>query len=422
MKKLLIVLQVIVISCSSNNIEIDDENNNQVPEIIYPISKLNDYSAVNKKTSWYRTNISFDELYDVQSSKYNGFELKDNGDIVLYEAPYMPGKVNCCYYWNDLGQYIYSDLDGDGIKDLWAYHHKAPWPKNTNGLHLFVDDLATNNYDLQIGLTQVRKNVLSDFNNDGINEITLFSSGYDSYPFPGDSLAFFDVKNKKYNYLTDDIGYFHGGATGDIDLDGNEDIIAYSGGSAIIPTHPVFYKNKGSLNFELNNEIFLNFSDSDNYYTVELFDIDNDGYLDLFLGAKGVLLVIKNENGTFDRLKAVNIQSDINLEPMDIDFFDFDNDNVKDILVTNNINYNGYSLKLYNFSFQSFNEISSNYFDSTKFEGDNAWIKWIHIFDFDNDGDLDVVADGLFGEINPKQIGSNTYWKNTSGKFKRLPY
>ena len=42
---------------------------------------------------------------------------------------------------------------------------------------------------------------------------------------------------------------------------------------------------------------------------------------------------------------------DINLEPMDIDFFDFDNDNVKDILVTNNINYNGYSLKLYNFSF-----------------------------------------------------------------------
>ena len=79
-------------------------------------------------------------------------------------------------------------------------------------------------------------------------------------------------------------------------------------------------------------------------------------------------------------------------------------------------------LKLYNFSFQSFNEISSNYFDSTKFEGDNAWIKWIHIFDFDNDGDLDVVADGLFGEINPKQIGSNTYWKNNSGKFKRLPY
>ena len=115
----------------------------------------------------------------------------------------------------------------------------------------------------------------------------------------------------------------------------------------------------------------------------------------MFLGAKGVLLAIKNENGTFDRLKAVNIQSDINLEPMDIDFFDFDNDNVKDILVTNNINYNGYSLKLYNFSFQSFNEISSNYFDSTKFEGDNAWIKWIHIFDFDNDGDLDVVAEIL---------------------------
>ena len=77
MKKLLVFLPQIAISCSSNNFESDDENNTQDPESIYPISKLNDYSAVNKKTSWYRTNLSFDELYDVQSSKYNGFELKD---------------------------------------------------------------------------------------------------------------------------------------------------------------------------------------------------------------------------------------------------------------------------------------------------------------------------------------------------------
>jgi len=36
-------------------------------------------------------------------------------------------------------------------------------------------------------------------------------------------------------------------------------------------------------------------------------------------------------------------------------------------------------------------------------------------FDYDKDGDLDIVGDGLFGDIN----GNKIYWKNESGKFKR---
>ena len=136
----------------------------------------------------------------------------------------------------------------------------------------------------------------------------------------------------------------------------------------------------------------------------------------MFLGSTGVLLVIKNENGTFDRLKGINIQSDTNLEVMDIDFFDFDNDNIKEVLVMNNVSsYQGHSLNLYKFSFQSNSQITSSYFYETKFEGNNSWIKWIHIFDSDKDGDLDIVGDGLFGDIN----GNKIYWKNESGKFKR---
>ena len=413
---------LIFISCSSANLEpeIDDDsgNNGNEKEIVYPVSELNNYSSINKKTSWYRTNKSFDQLFDVAASRYRGFEKENNGDINLFvRGTFDQNKVNCCYYWNDLGQYLFTDLDSDGTKDLWAYYWKAPWPTNAKGLHLFVGNVETNeNYDLQTGLTQVRKNVLSDFNNDGKSEVMLFSGGYDAPPFPGDSLAFFDVLSKKYKYLSEDIGYFHGGATGDINNDGFEDIVAYSGGSVVIPVHPVFYQNDGSGNFELKNDIFLNFTDADNYYTVELFDIDNDGYLDLFLGSTGILLVIKNENGTFDRLKGINIQSDSNLEVMDIDFFDFDNDNIKEVLVMNNISgYQGHSLNLYKFSFQSNSQITSSYFDETKFEGNNSWIKWIHIFDYDKDDDLDIVGDGLFGDIN----GNKIYWKNESGKFKR---
>lgn len=251
----------------------------------------------------------------------------------------------------------------------------------------------------------------------GIKKLCFFSHGYDRDPWPGDSLAIFDVSNKKYRYLSDDIGFFHGGATGDINKDGFEDIIAYSGFSAIIPVHPLYYENNGSGNFELKNEIFLNFTDADNYYTVELFDIDNDGHLDLFLGSGGTLLIIKNENGTFDRSKGINIQSDNTLGVLDIDFFDFDGDNLKEILVMSEVSgYRGYSLNLYKFTFKNNSHITSNYFDQTKHEGsNNTWIRSIHVFDYDLDGDLDIVGDGLFGDINDKKI----HWKNENGKFKR---
>jgi len=421
MKKLILLLLFIplVFSCSSSE-STDEIIDNEEPSLKYPAGMLNSYSDINKNTSWYKTNISFDKLFNLKNSNYWGFEKLDNGSYKPFvQGSYNSNKVDCCYYWNDLGGYLYTDMNNDGSKDLWAYYLKAPWPTNMNGLHLYVDNANGDEYDLQIGLTQVRKQVLSDFNNDGVNEIMLFSSGFDADPFPGDSLAFFNAQNKKYSYLTDDIGYFHGGATGDVDLDGYQDIVAYSGGSAVIPVHPVFYKNLGSLNFNLNNEIFVNFSDNDNYYTVELFDINEDGFLDLFLGTTGALIIIKNENGIFDRNKGINIQTDQNLEVMDIDFFDFNDDGINDILVMNNKNgYNGYSLNLYRFSFETNGEITSNYFDITEHSGSNSWVKWLHIFDSDNDGDLDIIGDGLFGDLVDKQV----LWRNENGKFKRYQY
>ena len=43
-------------------------------EIQYPISDLNNYSTINKKTSWYQTNKSFDELHTINGTKYHVFE------------------------------------------------------------------------------------------------------------------------------------------------------------------------------------------------------------------------------------------------------------------------------------------------------------------------------------------------------------
>lgn len=199
--------------------------------LIYPINTLDSFTSINKTTSWYNTTRAMTSLFDVFASKYWGFELLSTGALI----PYNTGTTSTWsatknYYWNDLGTYLYTDFTGDGRKDLWAYYWKNPWPTNATGLHLFSEyESSSNVYDLQVGLTQVRKCVVSDMDNDKKPDIMLFSSGYDGMPFPGDSLGIFYPKDLKYQYLAQDIGYYHGGATGDINNDGLIDIVAYWG-------------------------------------------------------------------------------------------------------------------------------------------------------------------------------------------------
>ena len=85
--------------------------------------------------------------------------------------------------------------------------------------------------------------------------------------------------------------------------------------------------------------------------------------------------------------------------------------------MNNKHTYNGYYLKLYKFNFESYSDITGSYFDETQYDGENSWIKWLHIFDYDRDGDLDILADGLFGDLNKNNGNGIIYWKNTGEKF-----
>jgi hypothetical protein len=387
---------------------------------IFTNNQLDSISAINKTTSWFTTNKSFDRVFQVNASLYWGFELKPTGELIPYNITvsntFSPSKS---YYWNDLGAYIYTDLTGDGLKDLWAYYWKNPWPTNAPGLHLFSEyEKDPKTYDLQIGLVQVRKNVVTDLNNDKTPELVLFSSGYDRPPFPGDAIGIFNVKEKSYQYLNQDIGYFHGGATGDINNDGLIDIVAYSGYSVVIPVHPTAYINQGNNQFVLSNQIYRNFSvGNNNYYTVELFDITKDGKLDLLLGGVNKLILIPQENGEFNRNSAISFPIESDLEVMDIAFFDFNKDGQTDVLtMSNKAGYNGYGLRLFMNNKNVFTDVTASYFDIASGTGTNAWIKWIHLFDYDKDGDFDVVGDGLFGDLNGNK-GRKIWWKNKGGKF-----
>jgi hypothetical protein len=358
-------------------------------------------SSINKTTSWYRNTQSFDRL----------FSLKDSLQSISLN--------NLSGFQVDLGGYVYTDLNNDNKKDLFVYYHKSPWPSNEIGLNLFVEyESNKSNLDIQKGLTHIRKLALADLNKDGSDEIICFSSGHDTKPWPGDSIQIFYPKEKRYKYLSEDIGYFHGGATGDINNDGLIDILAYSGFSQNIKTHPTCYMNKGNGEFELKNDIFKSIKvGNDNFYTVELFDMNNDGWLDLLLGGLskgyGRFSIIYNNKGIFDNRVDLTIENSDS--PLDIGFMDLNQDGKMDLVLNcTSLNYD--LCKLYAFiqiDNYNFSNKTDEYFNQYQNNSKGTWIKWLRFFDYDDDGDVDVVGDGLYGNLFNKKI----WWENKLNKF-----
>ena len=390
--------------------------------IVYGVGTLDAYSPINKTTSWFQTTQSFSSLFNVEASYFIGFEQTQTQEKIPFNRSNAHlWNIQKEYYWFSKGTYVYADFTGDGKSDLWAYYFKSPWPTNAQGLQLFSEySLDSTKHDLQMGLQEVRKVAVAEMDNDGLKEIILFSTGYDNQPFPGDSIGIFKPHSKKYQYLNKDLGYFQGGAAGDINGDGKADIVAYSGGSKLVPIHPAAYLNSGNMNFQLANQSFKGFSNTtdDNYYTVELFDVTGDGQLDLCLGGKNRLRIVPNNKGIFNRKEAINIKVDLSLEVLDMLFIDFDEDGKIDILTLNNKNgYQGYALQLYLNRGKQFIEVTQEYFDKSQEDGFDSWIKWLRLFDYDQDGDLDIVADGLHGSMFNKN--TVVYWKNNFGYFVR---
>jgi hypothetical protein len=397
------------------------------PNIVYSVKMLDSFSAINKLTSWYITNKAFSGIIDVTRTSYWGFQSMA-GDYIPFNSSSNWSSANT-YYFQGNGGHIYTDLDGDGQKDLFVPYALAPGPLNSQCLFMYSNyQLNPNKYSLQLSLTAPRKLVLSDFDNDGKNEIMIFSHGYDANPFPGDSMAIFHVQNQSFQYLSKEIGYYHGGAVGDINNDGLPDILGYSGGSAVIPIHPMSYINNGNFNFTLQKNIFQGFTSGsyDNFYSVELMDLNKDGKLDLVLAGNGIGIVIPQTNGIYNRANAISLPVKSNQFPNSLNFLDLNGDGNLDIISGYTVNYNNYGVAIYIYSNGQYVEKTSDYVDKSDFPGPvNAqlpsdWIMWYYLYDKDGDGALDIVGDGVQGSgltNSASQPMKEIWWKNVSGKF-----
>ena len=203
-----------------------------------------------------------------------------------------------------------------------------------------------NDYDKQVllphKLSQLGPAIAKgDINGDGLEDLFVGgASGQEASVYIQNENSFEKIDNDiwtKHKALEDIDALFF-----DSDNDGDLDIYVVSGGNEFMPNSSTYldrlYINDGNGNFTFRRELLP--SNFESGSVVKAFDFDNDGDLDLFVGsrmkpwnypepASSYLLV--NENGKFSNYNTDQF-TDLGLVT-DAEWFDYDNDGDSDIVV-----------------------------------------------------------------------------------------
>ncbi|PIV20895.1 MAG: hypothetical protein COS40_10190 [Deltaproteobacteria bacterium CG03_land_8_20_14_0_80_45_14] len=248
------------------------------------------------------------------------------------------------------------DLDNDGDLDVF----------NANGSLLLIND-GTGNFTYltndKTGLNYGRdySGAFGDINNDGYLDIFICST-------TGDNRLFRNNGNLTFTDITQQAGlkgintYTVNAAFGDLNNDGHLDLfVGAYGGSHYI------YLNNGDGTF---TRILPSFSEG--YENVELGDIDGDGDLDVVVCAGNAVIYKNDGTGHFTRHQALPGSS------WDVALGDMDNDGYLDIITLN-------PGRVF------YNDGQGNFSLSNSVLLPRSGVYTISLADFDNDGDLDIL-------------------------------
>ena len=276
----------------------------------------------------------------------------------------------------------WGDYDGDGDLDVYAAIGDPPLFQN-DGKGNFV---AIPNTGLPVGDANSNGGIWVDYDNDGDQDLYILNRGKD-FLYRNEGNGFFE--NSDANGIGISNRTSTVGSWGDFDNDGNIDLFIATG-QLLVPELNLLYRNQGDGDFaevDLGNIVNEPTSSLGSTWA----DYDNDGDLDLFLtdlfpGNASNSLYRNNGNQTFTKLFPAN-QANNGGASASADWGDYDNDGDLDLIVGaeptflfRNEGDGGFqSLKDFPFIPQG---------------GKPTW------GDYDNDGDLDVFVSFFHGQKN----------------------
>ncbi len=324
----------------------------------------------------------------------------------------------------------YADFNSDGHIDVF-YAPSDGFQHDPIPAEMYLNDgTGCFTFDASIlganppGRLAPRKALPGDFNGDGRMDVFILDHGHDLPPFPGAAPYVILSSEDGYalgNGLENLVGFQHGGASADVDSDGDVDVFVThlnaTGG-------PFFLINDGAGTFTPDTDRIDGLAHKA-LFTAELVDVDGDGFLDLLAAGHEydppqdlqTQILWGNADGVYSTDSATILPAVAGRGiVVDIDVSDTDGDGDKDIVIDRTSDdstdqwYRGYYIQLVEqigarrFEDKTAELIHQNADDETD------WIVWIRLCDCDGDGDVDIVVD---------DAARNLIWKNDgTGAFR----
>ena len=321
----------------------------------------------------------------------------------------------------DGGFLFAGDIDGDGDDDVLIADGTSP-PEPFLAAKTGV--ILLNNGDFSFSVAagdrpntvHPREVLLADFNGDGMTDVFIADHGYDADPFPGWSNQLLLWTAEGYRDATDQLpedptGFTHNAAVGDVDGDGDVDILVANNGGQFI-AGPYFLLNDGHASFSANTsrlpEILRPGSPNDDHrpWAAEIADLDGDGYQDLLLGAKSTNLSGESfvywgaAGGDFhdDEVTVLSTPEYFvafgGAEVISASVHDINDDGLPDVVL------GGYAAEppfsrgiqiLLNAGEREFVDETHNRLQDTAWSLTESWHQEYRFFDFNHDGTVDIV-------------------------------
>jgi hypothetical protein len=294
---------------------------------------------------------------------------------------------------------LVDDFNNDGFNDIFFSYMTYPENSKVQFTMMLYDDNSKSMVDKSsliqnnIGQAFARKTVSADFNSDGIKDFVSAS-----HPeLPSKEFSYLDIvisngngweqitlsKQSRFTSVYEDSGYYHGVDVGDVDNDGDIDIVVAMWHN---PEKGVsLWRNDGQGNFSEENkiiklEIGADLDKENSSFVVDLLDFNSDGCLDLVYSWGPTLIKTGNCDGTFG--------------PEFLEFevgghggalaYDLDNDNDNDLIFRKETN-GEVSISIYENS-------GDNTFTFTNNFPAQGIGEPIDLKDINNDGKLDIIG------------------------------